>query len=158
MVYPVSVMSCSLAVKRVNPDKYYLVDTGLVRAMSVKNDAEKGWLLENLVFMALRRGLNKIEYVTNPDGTEVDFHVVDMVTKKRRLVQVAWTMQDRATVARETSALELAQRNLHVDDCTIVTWDDAAELDSGLKVVPAWKWLLAENNPQGTLGNERASR
>ena len=71
-----------------------------------------------------------------------------MVTKKRRLVQVAWTMQDRATVARETSALELARRNLHVDDCTIVTWDDAAELDSGIKVVPAWKWLLHENNPR----------
>ncbi len=71
-----------------------------------------------------------------------------MVTKKRRLVQVAWTMQDRATVARETSALELARRNLHVDDCTIVTWDDAAELDSGIKVVPAWKWLLDENNPR----------
>lgn len=158
LIHPVSVMSDSLAVKRVNPDKYYLVDTGLIRAMSVKNDAERGWLLENLVFMAIRRGLNKIEYVTNPDGTEVDFHVVDMVTKKRRLVQVAWTMQDRTTVVRETAALELARRNLHVDDCTIVTWDDAAELDSGIKVVPAWKWLLGENNPQGALGNESVSR
>ena len=69
-----------------------------------------------------------------------------MVTKKRRLVQVAWTMQDRATVARETSAIELARRNLYVDDCTIVTWDDEAELGSGIKVVPVWKWLLHENN------------
>ena len=67
-------------------------------------------------------------------------------------------MQERATVARETSALELARRNLHVDDCTIVTWDDEAELDSGIKVVPAWKWLLDETNPQGTSENERASR
>ena len=158
LIHPVSVMSDSLAVKRVNPDKYYIVDTGLVRAMSVKNDAERGWLLENLVFMALRRGLNKIEYVTNPDGTEVDFHVVDMVTKRRRLVQAAWTLQDRATAARETAALELARRNLRVDDCTIVTWDDEAELDSGIKVVPVWKWLLDENNPRNILGNESVSR
>ena len=69
-----------------------------------------------------------------------------MVTKKRRLVQVAWTMQDRTTMARETSALELARRNLHVDDCTVVTWDDEADLDSGVKVVPVWKWLLQENS------------
>ena len=158
LIHPVSVMSGSLAVKRVNPDKYYIVDTGLVRAMSVKNDAERGWLLENLVFMALRRGLNKIEYVTNPDGTEVDFHVVDMVTKKRRLVQAAWTLQDRATAARETAALELARRNLRVDDCTIVTWDDEAELDSGIKVVPVWKWLLDENNPRNIFRNESVSR
>ena len=145
MIYPVSVMSDSLAVKRVNPDKYYIVDTGLIRAMSVKNDEERGWLLENLVFMSLRRGLNKIEYVINPDGTEVDFHVIDMVTKKRRLVQVAWSIRDQATSARETAALEKARRNLRVDDCTVVTWDDEAGLDSGINVVPAWKWLLKEN-------------
>ena len=41
---------------------------------------------------------------------------------------------------------------------SIVTWDDEAEFDSGIKVVQAWKWLLAENNPQGTLVNERANR
>lgn len=146
LVYPVSVLSDSLAVKRVNPDKYYLVDTGLIRAMSVKNDEEKGWLLENLVFMSLRRGLNKIEYVVNPDSTEVDFHVVDMVTKERRLVQVAWAMRDQATSERETSALELARRNLRIDDCTIVTWDDEDTLASGIRVVPIWKWLLNENN------------
>ena len=45
-----------------NPDKYYMVDTGVVRAMTPKNDAEKGWLLENLVFLHFRRGNNKIEY------------------------------------------------------------------------------------------------
>lgn len=37
-------------------------------------------------------------------------------------------------------------RNLRVDDCTVVTWDDEAELDSGIKVVPAWKWFLKENS------------
>jgi predicted AAA+ superfamily ATPase len=55
-------------------------------------------------------------------------------------------MQDRTTMVRETSALELARQNLHVDDCTVVTWDDEADLDSGVKVVPVWKWLLQENS------------
>ena len=145
LVYRVSVMSDSLAVKRVNPDKYYLVDTGLIRAMSVKNDSENGWLLENLVFMALRRGMNRIEYVSNQDGTEVDFHVLDMVTKNRRLIQAAWTINDQETLIRERAALEKAKKDLHIDDCTIVTWDDEAELESGIKVMPVWKWLLQEN-------------
>lgn len=145
LVYRVSVMSDSLAVKRVNPDKYYLVDTGLIRAMSVKNDSENGWLLENLVFMALRRGMNRVEYVSNQDGTEVDFHVLDMVTKNRRLIQAAWTINDQETLIRERAALEKAKKDLHIDDCTIVTWDDEAELESGIKVMPVWKWLLQEN-------------
>jgi len=62
LAFPVSIRSDSLAVKRVNPDKFYLVDTGLIRSMNAKMDQEKGWLLENLVFMSLRRGFNKIEY------------------------------------------------------------------------------------------------
>ena len=43
------------AVRRTNPDKYYLADTGMICALKAKNDAEKGFLLENTVYMELRR-------------------------------------------------------------------------------------------------------
>ena len=142
LIYPVSVKSDSLAVKRVNPDKYYLIDTGLIRAMCVKNDAERGWLLENLVYMALRRGSNKIAYYLNGDGTEVDFHVFDKVARTSRLVQVSWDMADKATFAREFDALVAARKETGITDCTIVTWDDEGEKD-GIRIVPVWKWLLA---------------
>ena len=39
----------------------YLVDTGLARAVTPKSDASRGWFLENLVYLALRRGDNRIE-------------------------------------------------------------------------------------------------
>ena len=65
-----------------NPDKFYLVDTGLARAVTPKSDASLGWLLENLVFLALRRGFNRIEYYNTKRGDEVDFLVTDMATKK----------------------------------------------------------------------------
>ena len=142
LIYPVSVKSDSLAVKRVNPDKYYLIDTGLIRAMCVKNDAERGWLLENLVYMVLRRGANKIAYYLNGDGTEVDFHVFDKVARTSRLVQVSWDMADKTTFAREFDALVTARKVSGITDCTIVTWDDEGEKD-GIRIVPAWKWLLA---------------
>ena len=141
LVYPVSVRSDSLAVKRVNPDKYYLIDPGLIRAMCVKNDAERGWMLENIVYMALRRGTGKISYISNADGTEVDFHVHDRVSHGERLVQVSYAMSDETTFLREMNAIRFAREKTGVQDCTIVTWDDEGEMD-GIRIVPVWKWLL----------------
>ena len=141
LVYPVSVRSDSLAVKRVNPDKYYLIDPGLIRAMCVKNDAERGWMLENIVYMALRRGTGKISYISNADGTEVDFHVHDRVSHGERLVQVSYAMSDETTFFREMNAIRFAREKTGIQDCTIVTWDDEGEMD-GIRIMPVWKWLL----------------
>ena len=142
LAYPVSIRSDSLAVKRVNPDKMYLIDTGLIRAMNAKMDQERGWLLENLVFMSLRRGFNKIEYYVTKGGGEVDFLVQDNVTQKRRLVQVTWDMSDKQTFAREMNALKDAMSETGIKDGIIVTWDDEREID-GIRIVPAWKWCVS---------------
>lgn len=142
LIYPVSIRTDSLAVRRTNPDKFYIVDTGLIRAMTPKNDAERGWLLENLVFMHLRRGNNKIEYYINKSGGEVDFLVTDQNSKSRQLIQVAWNMEKSETSDRELSALCLARDEIKVKDCLIVTWDSETVLDDGIKVVPVWKWCL----------------
>ena len=141
LIYRVPVRTDSLSVRRMNPDKFYLVDTGLARAVTPKSDESRGWLLENLVFLSLRRGDNKIEYFNTKKGEEIDFLVTDNVTKKQRLVQVAWEMSSPDTEARELSAIKAARSEIKVDDCTVVTWDDEREAD-GVKVVPAWKWCL----------------
>lgn len=143
LVYPVSVLSDSLAVKRVNPDKYYIADLGLVNAATTKVDAEKGWKLENLVFMALRRRPNRIHYLPLPNNREVDFCVHDQVSGKASLVQVAWNMAGDETFTREVESLRKARAATGIDDCTVVTWDDEATLKDGVRVVPIWKWLLA---------------
>lgn len=142
-IYPVSVLSDSLAVKRVNPDKYYVVDTGLINATTPKVDAEKGWKLENLVYMHLRHGLNKVHYLSLGDGREVDFHVYDALSGQCRLVQVSWSMDDAATFEREHKALVEARARTGIEDCAIVTWDTETTLDDGIRVVPIWKWCLS---------------
>ena len=139
--YPVPLRTDSLAVRRTNPDKYYIVDTGMIGAMKAKNDAEKGFLLENAVFMSLRRGFNKIEYYNTRKGEEVDFFVTDRATGNQRLVQVSYSMDGERTRRREFSALVSARRETGIGDCTIVTWDEEGEED-GVRIVPAWKWLL----------------
>lgn len=142
LLYRVSIRTDSLAVRRSNPDKYYIVDTGLVRAMTPKIDAERGWLLENLVFMHLRRGFNKIEYYNTRKGDEVDFFVTDRTTGHRRLLQVTWEMSARSTEDRELTALRDAREETGIDDCTVVTWEGDRVLDDGIRVLPAWKWCL----------------
>ena len=152
LIYRVPVRTDSLAVRRMNPDKFYLVDTGLARAVTPKSDASLGWLLENLVFLALRRGFNRIEYYNTKRGDEVDFLVTDMATKKRRLVQVSWALSSSATEQRELTALADARKEIKVDDCTIVTWDEERDVD-GIRIVPAWKWCLEHESK-----NENSSR
>lgn len=63
------VRSRSEAVRRVNPAKVYVVDTGLLDAESLVMTGDRGALLENLVFLHLRRaGLNPAYHVTRTGG------------------------------------------------------------------------------------------
>lgn len=110
LIYSVSVLSDSLAVRRVNPDKYYIVDTGLISATTPKLGYELGWKLENLVFMTLRRGMRKVHYYPLGDNREVDFHVYDQLTGEYRLIQVAWELSEDRAFERELSALKDARR------------------------------------------------
>ena len=80
------------------------------------------------------------------DGTEGDFHVIDMMLKKRRLVQAACSMRGRTTLAREAVALEKTRRNLRVayiyagaESGLVIPGHDSA-------IVPVWKVILKENN------------
>ena len=142
--YPVSLRTDSLARRRTNPDKYYLIDTGLIGAAKFKDDAEKGWLLENFVYNTLRRDNPKVEYYLTESGKEVDFLVTDAATHEKRLIQVTWEMSDKATFEREYAALVQAKSETCIADCTIVTWEDERDLDDGIKVVPAWKWAMRQ--------------
>ena len=142
--YPVPLRTDSLAVRRTNPDKFYLVDTGMIGALKAKNDAEKGFLLENAVFMELRRGFDKVEYYVTKKGEEVDFFVTDKVTKEMRLVQVSYEMPKGQTREREISALRNARSETGIENCEIVTWDEEGE-ENGIRIVPAWKWFIAKH-------------
>ena len=143
LIYRVPLRTDSLSVRRMNPDKFYLVDTGLARAVSPKSDESNGWLLENLVYLALRRGDNKVEYYNTKKGDEVDFLVTDKVTKRRRLVQVAWELSRKTTEDRELTALKDACGEIGVSDCTVVTWD-REDVVEDVRIVPVWKWCLEE--------------
>ena len=112
--------------------------------MKPNTERDRGWMLENLVFMMLRRGDNKIEYYVTKRGEEVDFIVTDKITGRKRLVQVAWDMADERTVKRETTALIKAADETGISSKMIITWDNECLMDGGIEAVPIWKWALQE--------------
>ena len=129
--------------RRVNPGKYYLNDVGIVRAMRIKHSLDQGPLLENLVYLHLRRLGFQMEYLNTSDGSEVDFIAFHPLRNDYHLVQVCFDMSSRTTFEREVSALKDAATILGVKKRYIVTWDYGAVLPDDIQVVPAWKFLLS---------------
>lgn len=143
LVYQVPTHARSERVRRVNPQKVYAVDTGLLEAMSSRMTEDRGAILENMVYLHLRRKGLAPEYYLTSDGAEVDFVILDG-TRQRRLIQVCWDIRDKQTKQRELSALSSAMKELGVKQGTIVTWMDEGHEDRGIEIVPAWKWLLEQ--------------
>ncbi len=144
LFFPVPVHTGSERARMVNPRKVYAVDTGLVRACSRSLSPDRGRLLENLVFLELRRRQQTIEYYKTRSGREVDFLVTDSAGRQN-LVQVAADLADAGTRSRELAALEEAMAECGLDRAVIVTLDQEETLTTArgrIAVTPAWQWLL----------------
>lgn len=144
LFYQVPIHSRSERARRVNPKKIYVIDPGLLEAMSLRMMGDRGALLENLVYMHFRKQGLAPEYYVTEKGAEVDFVLAAKDRGEYRLIQVCWDIHDPDTQKREVGALLSAMDELGLKRGTIVTWLDEDVSDKRLEIVPAWKWLLAE--------------
>lgn len=142
--YRIHIHSRSEKARMINPSKIYSIDTGLLNAMTFQNSSDYGPLLENMVFMHLRRNNYQIEYVNTKQGFETDFFARHSLTNDVQLIQVCWKMTDKKTFDREYRGLQSAMEEFSINSGTIVTWDDEAQLDNNINVIPIWKWLLID--------------
>lgn len=84
-------------------EKYYVVDLGLRNITATnKHNTDLGHKLENVVYFELLRRGGKV-YVGKNDDKEIDF-VVQKQNNQREYYQVAFTVNDEKTLAREISA------------------------------------------------------
>ena len=146
LFFPVYIRTDSERSRMVNPRKVYAIDTGMIRACSRSTSPDWGHLLENFVFMELRRTTRQIEYYRTESGREVDFCITDR-SGNISLIQSAAAMEDPRTAVRETNALSEAMDECQVAEATIVTLNTEKYLDteSGrIHILPAWKWALME--------------
>ena len=104
---------------------------------------DRGAVLENLVYMHLRRHDWKPEYHVTESGGEVDF-VFMKPRGERQLIQVCWDVNDPRTRERAVGALLDAMDELSVERGTMVSWMDETSPDSRIDTLPAWRWLLAD--------------
>ena len=128
--------------KLVNPNKVYLIDVGLVRAMVEDPEANRGWLLENLVYLHLRRLKFEVSYYNTFDNKEVDFYAFNRISREKMLIQSTWSLSDPETAKREIAPLVTAGTELNISKRIIVTWNEETELADSIKVVPLWKFLI----------------
>ena len=143
-LFTVRIFDASLSRSNTNPKKIYCIDHALVHSTSSGILRNTGHLLENLVFIALRRISTEIFYYRTKNGNEVDF-IVRMPDRSRSLIQVCETLADAKTRKRETAALTEAMNEQGLNEGIIVSRneEDQIVLDGKtIEVVPIWKFLL----------------
>ena len=142
IVFPLRRFSYSYKDVESSIPKIYLVDNGLLSLQGIR---DKGRLIENIVFVELKRkGTRDLFYYKSTSDREVDFVIRDGKTVKE-LIQVCYDIDNFSTKERETRALLNASKELNCDDLLIITWNHEAEEDvSGkiIKYIPLWKWLI----------------
>lgn len=121
-----------------NPAKVYLVDTGLCRRVT---SSDSGRLLENIVFLELRRKGYEVFYFE--EKRECDF-VAKTGDNKLLPFQVCFELNEENS-EREIGGLLAACKHLGVDEGIMLTYDVERVMNrEGIKirVLPVWKWLL----------------
>jgi len=142
--FTLRIYDASLSRANANPKKIYCIDHGLVRSIGLGILRNSGHLLENLVFVGLRRITSDIFYYRTAQGREVDFVIRDK-DRSLQLFQVCESLADPLTRKRETTGLGQAMAELGLKESTIVSREEESEivLEAGLAhVVPIWRFLL----------------
>lgn len=127
-----------------NPRKTYCVDTGLVSALSFSFSENRGRLLENLVYIELRRRGAEVYY--HRGRHECDFLVRDG-SRVIGAIQVALTLRDEATRKRELRGLAEAMEAHGLGAGLVLTERERETLDLGgrrVDVMPVHEWLEGE--------------
>jgi uncharacterized protein len=162
LVFLVPVHRQSARARQVNPRKAYAIDTGLVHSQSWLGVSARGRILENFVYLELRRraaeaGLqDKIAYYLTEDRREVDFVFPDKgAASGISLIQVCADMADARTCSREIESLRTAMAESHTSEATVVTLydEETRSVPEGtIRLVPAWRWALETSRMLGVAG------
>lgn len=130
------------------PKKVYSVDLGLSNVISTRTTEDFGLLMENLVFLEMkRRGLeeNRNIFYFKTHDSEVDF-IIKKGLKINQLIQITYASGKDEIEKREIRSLLKASKELKCKNLTVITWDyENEEVVEGRKIkfIPLWKWLLS---------------
>lgn len=136
--YAYSVKEQQIAAKKV-----FSIDTGLLNSVGFSFSKNIGKLMENLVFLQLRRQHQDIFYYKTKQNHEVDF----FVPSQQLAIQVSQDLSNEETWLRELRSLvELSEEKKEQNQLQIVTLADKETITTEgitVEVVPLYEWLLS---------------
>ena len=133
LIFEVERFHQNLKIQTRDPRKVYVVDSGLRRVGARSAEADLGKLLENLVYLELRRR-GKSAYYYQEKG-EVDFVTTQGYEPESAIQVCAYGMDKEPTRTREVKALVDCLNALELAEGSIVTMDRDEIIESGGKTI-----------------------
>ena len=140
LVFILPRFSYSYKQQQVNPKKVYSIDNGFSSNNSASFSKDYGKMLENLVFLNLRKKYKNIFYFQ--EKNECDF-VIKEKDKITQAIQVCFDLNEE-NQNREINGLIDALEKFNLKEGIILTYkqDDEFKLrNKKIKVLPVWQWV-----------------
>lgn len=138
LVFLVNQYHPSLKKQILAPKKMYFIDVAMVKTVGFRASEDRGRLLENLVYLELKR--RKKEIYFHRDKKECDF-LIREGTKITGAIQVCAELNAQDTRKREYEGLLEAMEVYQLKEGLILTEDEEGS-EKYVTVKPIWKWLL----------------
>ncbi|OQA82502.1 MAG: Archaeal ATPase [Microgenomates group bacterium ADurb.Bin238] len=142
LFFMVNKYTYSIKKQQIAAKKIYSIDTGLTQSVGFSFSENKGKLMENAVFLQLRRKHSDVYYYKTTQDYEVDFYL----PKEGSLIQVAQHFDTAETRDREVRALvKAANEQQKASHFIVVTESEKNEFEQGkikIQTVPLYEWLL----------------
>lgn len=141
LLFTVPKFDYSLKKQSVNAKKVYSIDNGFSIANSASFSSDFGRMLENIVYIHLRRKYKDIFYFR--EKSECDFIVRDK-NKVIMVLQVCYKLNED-NKGREFDGIIEAMSKFNLKEGIILTYNQEDEhIVDGKKIrlMPVWKWLL----------------
>ena len=140
LLFTIPKFDYSLKKQMINEKKVYSIDNGLSNANSVSFSSNKGRMLENFVFITLRRSHKNIYYFR--ENGECDF----LIKEDSRIIiaiQVAYELNED-NKKREIEGLLEAMKKFELREGFILTYNQEDEIDIEDKriiIKSVWRWI-----------------
>ncbi|HKL66467.1 MAG TPA: ATP-binding protein [Bacteroidales bacterium] len=125
-----------------NPKKLYCIDSGIISQNAFSFSENRGRMLENLVFLQLKRQGKEVFY--HKENKECDF-IIKEGNSIRQAFQVCYELNSD-NEEREIEGLLEAMLSHKLREGFLITHNDEDKLrinKKQIRIIPAWKWLLA---------------
>ncbi|MCJ7617874.1 MAG: ATP-binding protein [Desulfobacterales bacterium] len=147
LFFTINKYAYSVKEQQIAAKKIYSIDTGMLNSVGFSFSKNIGKIMENLVFLQLRRHHQDIFYYKTNQNHEVDFYV----PSQQLAIQVSQELSDEETRLREfRSLIELSEEKKEQNLLQIVTLADRESITiegTTMEVLPLYEWLLSAQSP-----------